>query len=146
MESKGRFEEAARHYIKVLAKDPTFEDARQRLQNVGARAIDIFLEQAYAYESAQAYEDAVRVLKRVDDLRHRAEKVGVILQVPDDYGDFRQEMTAAAISSLFEQGEYSEQVGDWPEALRKYERLKRLYPLSPAQNMRADQSRARVYT
>jgi tetratricopeptide (TPR) repeat protein len=125
MENKGRFEEAARHYIKVLAKDPTFEDARQRLENVGARAIDIFLEQAYAYESA---------------------KVGVTLQVPDDYADFRQEMTAAAIDSLFNQGEYSEQVGDWAEALRKYERLKSLYPLSPAQNLRADQGRARVYT
>jgi tetratricopeptide (TPR) repeat protein len=146
MENKGRFEEAARHYIKVLAKDPTFEDARERLENVGAKAIDIFLEQAYAYESAEAYEDAVRVLNRVDDLRHRAEKVGVILQVPDDYADFRQEMTAAAIDSLFNQGEYSEQVGDWTEALRKYERLKRLYPLSPSQNLRADQSRARVYT
>jgi tetratricopeptide (TPR) repeat protein len=124
MENKGRFEEAARHYIKVLAKDPTFEDARQRLENVGAQAIDIFLEQAYAYESAKAYEEAVRALKRVDDLRRRAEKVGVILQVPDDYADFRQEMTAAAIDSLFNQGEYSEQVGDWAEALRKYERLK----------------------
>jgi tetratricopeptide (TPR) repeat protein len=146
MENKGRFEEAARHYIKVLAKDSTFEDARQRLENVGAQAIDIFLEQAYACESAEAYEDAVRVLKRIDDLRHRAEKVGVILQVPDDYADFRQEMTAAAIDSLFNQGEYSEQVGDWTEALRKYERLKRLYPLSPAQDLRADQSRARVYT
>jgi tetratricopeptide (TPR) repeat protein len=146
MESKGRFEEAARYYIKVLAKDPTFEDAQQRLENVGARAIDIFLEQAYAYESAKAYEDAVRVLNRIYDLRRRAEKVGVILQVPDDYADFRQEMTSSAISSLFEQGEYSEHAGDWTEALRKYERLKRLYPLSPAENMRADQARARVYT
>jgi tetratricopeptide (TPR) repeat protein len=117
MENKGRFEEAARHYIKVLAKDPTFEDARQRLENVGAQAIDIFLEQAYAYESAKAYEEAVRALKRVDDLRR-----------------------------LFNQGEYSEQVGDWAEALRKYERLKSLYPLSPAQNLRANQGRARVYT
>jgi tetratricopeptide (TPR) repeat protein len=146
MESKGRFEEAARYYIKVLAKDPTFEDARQRLENVGARAIDIFLKQAYAYESAKAYEDTVRVLNRIDDLRRRAEKVGVILPVPDDYADFHQEITAAAIVSLFEQGEYSEHAGDWNEALNKYERLKRLYPLSPAENMRADQARARVYT
>lgn len=146
MERKGRFEEAARYYIKVLAKDPTFEDAQQRLENVGARAIDIFLKQADAYESAKAYEDTVRVLNRIDDLRRRAEKVGVMLPVPDDYADFRQEMTAAAIFSLFEQGEYSEHAGDWTEALRKYERLKRLYPLSPAENMRADQARARVYS
>lgn len=146
MESKGRFDEAARYYIKVLAKDPTFEDARQQLENVGARAIDIFLEQAYAYESAKAYEDTVQVLNRIDDLRRRAEKVGVILPVPNDYADFRREMTTAAIASLFEQGEYSERAGDWNEALKKYERLKRLYPLSTAENMRADQARARVYT
>ena len=74
MESKGRFEEAARYYIKVLAKDPTFEDAQQRLENVGARAIDIFLKQAYAYESAKAFEDNVRMLNHIDDLRRRAEK------------------------------------------------------------------------
>ncbi len=55
-------------------------------------------------------------------------------------------MTGAAIASLFEQGEYSEHAGDWTEALRKYDRLKRIYPLSPAENMRADQARARVYT
>jgi tetratricopeptide (TPR) repeat protein len=146
MERKGRFEEAARYYIKVLAKDPAFEDARHRLENVGARAIDIFLKQAYAYESAKAYEDTVRVLNRIDDLRRRAEKVGVRLPVPEDYADFRQEMTGAAIASLFEQGEYSEHAGDWTEALRKYDRLKRIYPLSPAENMRADQARARVYT
>lgn len=146
MERKGRLEDAARYYIKVLAKDPTFEDARQRLENVGARAIDIFLNQAYAYESAKAYEDTVRVLNRIDDLRRRAEKVGVRLPVPDDYADFQQEMTGAAIASLFEQGEYSEHAGDWTEALRKYDRLKRIYPLSPAENMRADQARGRVYT
>ena len=146
MESKGRFEESARYYIKVLAKDPTFEDARQRLENVGARAIDTFLEQAHAYESAKAYEDTVQVLNRLDDLRRRAERVGVILPVPDEYADFRREMTTAAIASLFEQGEYLERAGDWNEALNKYERLKRLYPLSQAENMRADQARARVYT
>jgi len=145
MESKGRFEEAARSYIKVLEKDPTWEEARQRLENVGARAIDIFLKQAYSYESAGAYEDVVGVLNRIDDLRRRSDKVGVMLQVPNDYADFRQEMTTAAIVSLFKQGEYSEQVGDWAEAIRKYERLKRLYPLSPAQNQRADQARARVF-
>ncbi|NIM57321.1 MAG: hypothetical protein GTO16_00045 [Candidatus Aminicenantes bacterium] len=146
MESKGRFEESARYYIKVLAKDPTFEDARQRLENVGARAIDIFLEQAYAYESAKAYEDSVQVLNRIDDLRRRAEKVGVILTVPDDYADFRREMTTATIASLFEQAEYSEHAGDWTEAIKKYERLKRFYPLSAAENIRAEQARARVYT
>jgi len=145
MESKGRFEEAARYYIKVMEKDPTWEETRQRLENVGPQAIEILLNQAYAFKSAEAYEDVVVVLNRIDDLRRRSDKVGVMLPVPNDYADFRKEMTTAAIISLFKQAEYSEQAGDWAEAIRKHERLKRLYPLSPAQNQRADQARARVF-
>ena len=34
MESKGRLEEAAQRYIKVLAKDPSMQDARVRLEDV----------------------------------------------------------------------------------------------------------------
>lgn len=145
LESQGRFEEAARNYIKVLKKDPTWEEAQQRLENVGAQAIDILLGQAYDYKSAAAYEDAIQALNRIDDLRSRTEKIGVILQVPENYDEFRTEMTAAAITSLFEQAEYSKQRGDWAEALRKLERLKRHYHLSPAQNQRISQSQAIVY-
>jgi tetratricopeptide (TPR) repeat protein len=146
MENQGRFEEAARSYIKVLEKDPTWEEVRQRLENVGTQTVEIYLKQAYAYKSSGSYEDAVEVLGRIDDLRSRTDNVGVSLPVPDDYELFHQEMTAAAIDSLFAQGETAEQTGDWAEAIRKYERLKRLYPLSPDQVQKADQARARIYT
>jgi tetratricopeptide (TPR) repeat protein len=145
MENKGRFEEAARYYIKVLEKDPTWEEAPQRLENVGSQAIEILLNQAYAFKSAEAYEDVVVVLNRIDDLRRRSDKVGVMLPVPSDYAGFRKEMIEAAIISLFKQAEHLEQTGDWAEAIKKLERLKRVYPLSPAQNQRADQARARVF-
>jgi len=144
LESKGRLEEAVQRYIKVLKKDPSMEDARVRLEDVGARLIDSYLEQAYAYESTGAYENAVSALNRIDNLRRRTSQVGVGLPLPDGYEDFRQEMIASAITSLFEQGEYNEQSGNWAEALRKYERL-RAYPLSPAQAQRADEARAGVY-
>ena len=145
LESRGRYEEAARYYIKVLEKDPTWEESRQRLENVGARAVDSFLKQAQTFKSTQSYEDTVQVLNRLDDLRQRSEKVGVIFLVPDDYENFRQEMISAAISSLFKEGEYAEQAGDWAEAISKYEHLKNLYPLTPAQRERADLAVARVY-
>ncbi len=144
LESKGRLEEAAQRYIKVLAKDPSMQDARVRLENVGAQLIDTYLEQAHAYESTGAYESAVSALSRIDNLRRRTSQVGVVLSVPDGYEDFQEEMIDAAVASLFEQGEYHEQTGNWAEALRKYERL-RAYPLTPAQARRAEEAQAGVH-
>jgi tetratricopeptide (TPR) repeat protein len=144
LESKGRLEEAAQRYIKVLSKDSTMVDARLRLEDVGSRLIDMYIEQAYAYKSSEAYENSVSSLNRIDSLRRRSGQVGVMLSVPDGYEDFRQEMIDAAVVSLFFQGEDAEQAGNWAEALRKYERL-RVYPLSSDQAQRADQSRARVH-
>ncbi len=144
LESKGRLEEAAQRYIRVLTKDPSMEDARQRLAEVGSRLVDAYLEQAYVHESNGAYENAVATLNRIDSLRTRTSQVGVRLSVPDGYAQFRQEMIDAAIASLFQQGENLEKGGNWAEALRRYERL-RQYPLSPDQMRSVDESRARVY-
>lgn len=144
MESKGRLEEAAQRYIKVLRKDPSMQDARVRLEDVGSQLITTYLEQASAYESTGAYENAVSALNRIDSLRRRTSQVSVILPVPDGYEDFRQEMIDAAIASLFEQGEANEQAGNWAEALRRYQRLS-AYPLSPDQARRADEARAGVH-
>lgn len=144
LESRGRLEEAAQRYIKVLAKEPTMEDARVRLVDVGARLIDTYLEQTHAYESTGAYENAVSTLNRIDSLRRRTSQVGVILPVPDGYEDFREEMVAAAVASLFEQAEGYERSGNWAEALRRYDRL-RAYPLSPEQFQKANEARARVH-
>jgi tetratricopeptide (TPR) repeat protein len=143
LESKGRLEEAAQRYIKVLAKDPGMDDARQRLADVGSRLVDSYLTQAHAHESDGAYEDAVSALDRVDDLRSRTSQVGVTLAVPEDYADFRRDMIDAAVASLFRQGEDLENAGSWPEALRRYERL-RTYPLASDQMRRVDEARARV--
>jgi tetratricopeptide (TPR) repeat protein len=144
LESKGRLEEAAQRYIKVLKKDPSMQDARVRLEDVGFQLIDTYLEQTHAYESTGAYENAVSTLNRIDNLRRRTSQVGVVLSVPEGYEDFRQEMIDAAIASLFEQGELNEQAGNWAEALRRYQRL-RSYPLSPAQARRVDEARAGVH-
>lgn len=144
MESKGRLEEAAQRYIKVLNKDPSMQDARVRLENVGSQLIDTYLQQASAYESTGAYENAVSALNRIDSLRRRTSQVGIVLSVPEGYEDYRQEMIDAAVASLFEQGEANEQAGNWAEALRRYERL-RSYPLSPEQARRADRARAGVH-
>jgi tetratricopeptide (TPR) repeat protein len=143
LESKGRLEEAAQRYVKVLTKDPGMEDARQRLADVGSRLVDTYLSQARAHESDGVYEDAVSALDRIDDLRSRTSPVGVTLAVPEDYADFHREMIDAAVASLLRQGEGLENAGNWPEALRRYERL-RTYPLASDQMRGVDEARARV--
>jgi len=143
LESKGRLEEAAQRYIKVLAKEPGMEDARQRLADVGSRLVDTYLAQARAHESDGAYENAVAALDRIDGLRSRTSPVGVTLPVPDDYADFRRDMIDAAVASLSRQGEDLENAGNWPEALRRYELL-RTYPLASDQMRSVDEARARV--
>jgi len=110
LESKGRLEEAAQRYIKVLAKDPGMEDARQKLADVGSRLVDTYLAQARAHDSNGVYENAVAALNRIDNLRGWTSPVGVTLPVPDDYADFRRDMIDAAVASLFRQGEDLEQV------------------------------------
>jgi tetratricopeptide (TPR) repeat protein len=143
LESKGRLEEAAQRYIKVLAKDPGMEDARQSLADVGSRLVDTYLSQAHAHESDGAYENAVAAIGRIDNLRSRTSQVGVTLAVPEDYADFSRDMIDAAVASLFRQGEDLENAGNWPDALRRYERL-RTYPLASDQMRSVDEARARV--
>src|SRR5690606_33778159 len=48
LEAQARWAEAARYYIEVLEREPDFEDARQRLGEVGALAIDGYLAAADA--------------------------------------------------------------------------------------------------
>ena len=143
LEAKGRLEEAAQRYITVLTKDPNMEDARRSLADVGTRMVDEYLARARADESDGLYDNAVAAIIRIDSLRGRAGQVGVSLSVPDDYADFRRGTVDAAVVSLFRQGEDLEDAGNWPEALRAYERMLP-YPLASDQRVRVDGSRARV--
>ena len=144
LEAKGRLEEAAQRYITVLTKEPNMEEARRSLADVGARMVDEYLARARADESDGLYDNAVGAIIRIDSLRGRAGQVGVSLSVPDDYADFRRGTVDAAVVSLFRQGEDLEDAGNWPEALRTYERMIP-YPLAPDQRSRVDGSRARVF-
>lgn len=144
LESQGRLEEAAQRYIAVLAKEPGREDARERLAEVGAGVVDDYLARARGLDAEGSYEAAVDAVLRLDGLRDRTAQVGVVLPVPDDYADFRGDVLAAAVASLYRQGADLESEGRWSEAARRYDKL-RGYPLAPEEARRADESRARVF-
>jgi tetratricopeptide (TPR) repeat protein len=145
LEVQGRLEEAAQRYITVLAKDPSREDARQRLADVGAKIVDDSLAEARSSEAKGFYENAVASVIRIDSLRDRTDQVGVTIPVPDDYADLRRDMVDAAVVFLSRQGEDLEETGHWAEALQRYERMLP-YPLASGQRLRVDEARARVLT
>jgi tetratricopeptide (TPR) repeat protein len=143
LESQGRLEEAAQRYIAVLAKEPDREDARQRLVDVGSKVVDDYLKEARANEADGYFDSAVAAILRIDGLRGRTEQVGVALEVPEDYADFRRDTVDAAVGLLFRQGEGLEGAGKWAEALQRFERMAP-YPLAPEQRRRVDEARGRV--
>ncbi|MBS3819418.1 hypothetical protein KGY73_07945 [bacterium] len=146
MEQKGRFEEAARYYIKVLKREPSWEEARERLKDAGGRSVDVLLEQAHNHQSARDYERAAQVLFRVDDLARSSQEVGVRLPLPQDYRDFRKEMMDKAVETVFRRAHQAEKAGDWSHAVSEYEHLRQTYTLSSDQNQRVNQVVARIYT
>ncbi|MFQ5571341.1 MAG: tetratricopeptide repeat protein [Rhodothermales bacterium] len=144
LENQGRYAEAVEYYVKVLAKEPDWPEARERLREAGALALDAYLDEAEAAQFEGHYEDALRTLNRLDALRFEAAGVGVTLIVPDTYATQRLTLIKKAYETLVLRGEHAEQAGDWQDALRAYERAGRYSPNAEAQADLAER-RARVY-
>lgn len=121
LEAEGRYAEAADYYIKVLEKDAAWEGAAERLREAGNRAIEGYLEEADAAKFAGNYDDALRILDRLDALRDDAQDVGVTLDVPDDYAAYRDDVTDRAIETFIARAERAEEAGDWDDALEAYD-------------------------
>lgn len=141
--AEGRYAEAARYYVRVLRDEPDWPNARQELQAVGQRAVDRAWGEAEAAADAGRYETAVGVLDDLDALRADVETVGVMLDVPEDYAAFRQEMVDAAADLLVAEGRQAEEDGDWEDADAAYEWARR-YVRSERRLARLDEAQARV--
>lgn len=144
LEAQGRYAEAAGHYIRVLQKDPGYADARNRLLDVGSRALEGYLAEAQRLEGQSRFEDATGTLRALDGLRSRAASVGVTLPVPDDYLAYYQRMVQNAIAEVIAGGEQAEEAGNWSQALSHYDRAQSRYQLTAAQHADLDRARARV--
>lgn len=125
LEAQGRYAEAAEYYVKVLQKEAEWEGADERLRVTGNRAVTMLLDAAEAARSAGRYDEALAILDRMDALRNEVASVGVMLDVPETYASYRRELTEDAIAALLRRGEHAEEIGDWGDALRAYERAAR---------------------
>ncbi|MDX1548772.1 MAG: hypothetical protein R3247_17370, partial [Rhodothermales bacterium] len=131
LEAEGRYAEAAAYYIKVLEKEPGYEDARARLRDAGARAIAMLMDEARAAEARSDYDAAVRALDRLEHLIGEADGVGITLQEPDGFAAYRAAVTADGVRWQLARGDEAEREGRWRRALDAYERAA-TYTADPA--------------
>lgn len=145
-EENGEYAQSAMYYIGVLEKESDWEDARDGLMRVGTIAVDNYFEKANALEETGEFDEAIKTLDEMDDMRVDALGVGVTLSLPPDYDAYRERLSESAIVSLIRRGERAEDEGDWEEALETYERVQDRYELTVDQDEEMLLARARVHT
>ncbi len=144
-EESGDYARAATYYISVLEKESDWEDARDGLLRVGTIAVDNYFEKANQQEETGDFDEAIKTLDTMDDMRMDALAVGVTLVVPANYDTYRERLSESAIVSLIRRGERAEEEGNWEEALETYERVQERYKLSVDQEEEMLLARARVH-
>jgi hypothetical protein len=145
LEERGRPADAARRYVDALRRDPRLADARVRLQESGALAIQQYLTESDAATSAGEPGDAAETLLQLDALRRDAAAVGVELAVPADYPQHRRAVLDAAIEGAVDQSAQLAQSGRFSDALDRLERVSRWQP-STEQRRAADEARLEAYS
>ncbi|MFT4604284.1 MAG: hypothetical protein ACI9W4_001014 [Rhodothermales bacterium] len=123
-EGAGEFVQAAEEYIRVLDSDRDYQDAGERLQTVGTRALAYLWDLAADLESTGAFELAIRELDRMTAIHSGAAGVGVDLTMPDDFRERREFYLVAAIDSALRRAEESAAGGDLEAALAALTRIR----------------------
>ncbi|HEU0013802.1 MAG TPA: hypothetical protein VFQ45_08965 [Longimicrobium sp.] len=141
LEERGQPAEAARRYIDALRRDPSLVDARARLAETGAAAVEQYLAEARTGRPEQAAD----ALLRLDGLRADAGAVGVTLAVPADYARYHRETMDRAIAAAIDEGRGMGASGSFSEAIGRLERAAGRYQPSPAQREALDRGRVELY-
>jgi hypothetical protein len=145
LEARGRPAEAARRYVDALRRDPSLADARARLQETGARAVDQALAEARTASDAGAHDDAAETLLQLDDLRRDVAAVGTELAVPADYAQYRRDVLDRAIEDAVDRSAALAESGRFSDALGRLERVQRWQPSATQRGM-TDETRLEVYS
>lgn len=145
LEARGRPADAARRYIDALRRDPSLADARTRLEESGARAVEQSLTEARAASDAGAHGDAAEALLELDALRRESAAVGTELAVPAEYAQYRRDVLDRAIDDAVDRGAALAESGRFGDALGRLELIGRWQP-SAEQRRAADEARLETYS
>lgn len=145
LEERGQSADAAQRYIDALRRDPSLPDARLRVQDTGARAVQQLLAQSEAALTGGRPDEAADLLLRLDALRRDAAAVNVPLAAPPEYVQLRRRTLDAAIEAALDRGEQYAAGGRWNDALGGLDRAANRWQPTAQQRARIDQARLETF-
>ena len=137
LEMQGDYHAASARYVQALQKDPSLQEARSRLRQVGQRAVTEHLQDARSWQTRGAHVQAASEFRGLDGLVAQARSVGVRVELPADYHERRRESFDLAIESLLEQSALDASRGLWAEGMNAARHARTQYEPSTAQIDRA---------
>jgi hypothetical protein len=120
LQAQGRYMEAAYRYADAVEKDPSLQEARDRLLIVGDSAIMVALEEADRLDGRGEPVAAARQYQSIDRLMSRVRSVGMRLLEPDGYRVARRTAFEGAIDWYMVEGENASREGRWEYAIRAF--------------------------
>ena len=120
LQARGRYMEAAYRYADAVEKDPSLQEARDRLLIVGDSAIMVALEEADRLDGRGEPVAAARQYQSIDRLMSRVRSVGMRLLEPDGYRVARRTAFEGAIDWYMVEGEDASREGRWEDAIRAF--------------------------
>ena len=120
LQAQGRYMEAAYRYADAVEKDPSLQEARDRLLIVGDSAIMVALEEADRLDGRGEPVAAARQYQSIDRLMSRVRSVGMRLLEPHGYRVARRTAFEGAIDWYMVEGEDASREGRWEDAIRAF--------------------------
>ena len=111
-------------YVQAIEKDPSLEEAKTRLREVGDLAIAERLEDAENWASRGDAVSSASHFRRIDGVVARARGVGVRLPLPDDYEPRRRAIFDEAFDGLVDGGVMAREQGRWQDGLDAFRRAR----------------------
>ncbi|HEX8391981.1 MAG TPA: hypothetical protein VF665_06470 [Longimicrobium sp.] len=145
LEQRGQSVDAAQRYIDAIRRDPSLPEARARLGETGARAVDQLLAESEAARSGGDPGQAADLLLRLDALRRDAAAVNVPLAAPAEYPRLRRQTLDEAIEASLDRGGQYASSGRWNDALGGLDRAVNRWQPSPEQRARIDEARLETF-
>lgn len=112
--------EAAYRYADAVEKDPSLQEARDRLVIVGDSAVMLALEEADRLDGRGEPVEAAGQFQAIDRLMSRVRSVGMRLTEPGDYRVARRTAFDRAIEWYMVEGEGASREGRWENAIRAF--------------------------
>jgi hypothetical protein len=145
LEERGQPTEAARRYIDALRRDPSLANARIRLQETGAVAVEHLLAESDAHARGGTRGAAAESLLALDALARDAAGVGVRLTLPDGYAEHRRAALDRAIDEAHADADRLTANARFGDALARLDRAAGRWHPSTAQLARMNEHRLETF-